>query len=55
MHVAVVGGGIVGVSAAAFLAEGGAQVALAEQTEHVAAQDQAIPPELDAARFSKGV
>ena len=33
MDVAVIGGGIVGVAAAAFLAEGGAEVALAEQTE----------------------
>jgi glycine/D-amino acid oxidase-like deaminating enzyme len=33
MEVAVIGGGIVGVSAAAFLAEGGATVTLAEQTE----------------------
>jgi glycine/D-amino acid oxidase-like deaminating enzyme len=32
MDVAVIGGGIVGVSAAAFLAEGGAEVTLAEQT-----------------------
>jgi glycine/D-amino acid oxidase-like deaminating enzyme len=32
MDVAVIGGGIVGVSAAAFLAEGGADVTLAEQT-----------------------
>ena len=31
--VAVIGGGIVGVAAAAFLAEGGAEVTLAEQTE----------------------
>ena len=33
MDVAVIGGGIVGVSAAAFLAEGGAEVTLAEQAE----------------------
>ena len=33
MDVAVIGGGIVGVAAAAFLAEGGAEVTLAEQTE----------------------
>jgi glycine/D-amino acid oxidase-like deaminating enzyme len=33
MDVAVIGGGIVGVAAAAFLAEAGAEVALAEQTE----------------------
>lgn len=33
MDVAVIGGGIVGVSAAAFLAEAGAQVTLAEQAE----------------------
>ena len=32
MDVAVIGGGIVGVAAAAFLAEGGAEVTLAEQT-----------------------
>jgi glycine oxidase len=36
MDVAVVGGGIVGVAAAAFLAEGGAEVALAEQ-RHIGA------------------
>ncbi len=33
MDVAVIGGGIVGTAAAAFLAEGGAEVTLAEQTE----------------------
>ena len=33
MDVAVIGGGIVGVTAAAFLAEGGAEVTLAEQAE----------------------
>lgn len=33
MHVAVIGGGIVGVSAAGFLAEGGAEVTLAEQSQ----------------------
>ncbi len=33
MDVAVIGGGIVGVAAAAFLAEGGAEVTLAEQAE----------------------
>ena len=31
--IAIVGGGIVGVAAAAFLAEAGAEVTLAEQTE----------------------
>jgi len=33
MDVAVIGGGIVGTAAAAFLAEAGAEVTLAEQTE----------------------
>src|SRR5688572_16507646 len=33
MDVAVIGGGIVGVAAAAFLAENGAEVTLAEQSE----------------------
>src|SRR5688572_12698439 len=33
MDVAVIGGGIVGAAAAAFLAEAGAEVTLAEQTE----------------------
>ena len=33
MDVAIIGGGIVGVAAAAFLAEGGAEVALAEQNQ----------------------